>query len=115
VLADALRVLLPAYAGPGLTLYRGDSCYNRRCRSYGLSWSSERECAASFAQDLWQTFDGGSVLLCTDAPAMSIICAPHRLGDDYGEAEYLVDRRRLGAVHVLQRYPQKPPTGDLNP
>ena len=47
------------------------------------------------------------MLLCTEAPAASVICAPHLLGDNYGEAEYLVDRRRLGRVWLLRRYPQK--------
>jgi hypothetical protein len=106
-LADGLRVLLPSYCGPGLTLYRGDSLYNRRRRTYGLSWTAERDCGAAFAQGIWQTFDGGSVLLCTEAPAASVICVPHLLGDNYGEAEYLVDRRRLGRVWLLRRYPQK--------
>jgi hypothetical protein len=32
VLLGALRVLLPPYDGPGLTLYRGDSFFNRRRR-----------------------------------------------------------------------------------
>ena len=27
-------------------------------------------------------------------------------GDAYGEAEYLVDRRRLQGVRTLERYPQ---------
>ena len=107
VLVNGLRVLLPAYDGPGRTLYRGDSFYNRRRRTYGLSWSSERDCGESFARGVWQTFDGGSVLLCTDAPAASIVCAPHLLGDDYGEAEYLIDRRRLRTVRLLKRYPQR--------
>jgi hypothetical protein len=107
VLVDGLRVLLPAYDGPGLTLYRGDAFRYRCRRTYRLSWSSQRDCGEGFAQDLWQTFEGGSVLLCTDAPAASIFCAPHLLGDDYGEAEYLVDRRRLRTVRVLQRYPQR--------
>jgi hypothetical protein len=45
--------------------------------------------------------------LCAEAPAVSIVCAPHLLGDDYGEAEYLVDRRRLRTVRELKRYPQR--------
>jgi len=37
LLAQGLRVLLPRYAGPPLTLYRGDSARNRRRHTYGLS------------------------------------------------------------------------------
>jgi hypothetical protein len=47
---DVLRCLLPPYEGPGLTLYRGDSAFNRRRRTYGMSWSASRGVAADFAQ-----------------------------------------------------------------
>ena len=36
LLADGLRRLLPAYSGPPVALWRGDSFYNRRRRTYGL-------------------------------------------------------------------------------
>jgi hypothetical protein len=101
----ALRVLLPPYRGPAVTLFRGDSFSNRCRRTYGLSWTSERAVAEDFANgDLRADIGGGSVLLQTLAPADAIICAPHRLDNRYGENEYLVDRRRLGCVTVLQRF-----------
>jgi hypothetical protein len=46
-LINFLRILLPPYDGPGLALYRGDSAMNRRRRTYGLSWSADREVARS--------------------------------------------------------------------
>ena len=39
--------LLPAYTGPALTLYRGDSAWNRKRRTYGPSWSAAVELARS--------------------------------------------------------------------
>jgi hypothetical protein len=106
LLIGALRILLPRYRGPAVTLYRGDSFWNRRRRTYGLSWTSEREVAESFANRDWRTCEGGSVLLQTRAPPSAIICAPHLLDKGYGEHEYLVDRRRLGRVTVLQLFSQ---------
>jgi hypothetical protein len=106
VLIDGLRVLLPPYEGPAMTLYRGEGAWNRRRRTYGLSWSADRGVGESFAQGLWQTCEGGSVLLESAAPAGAIICSPAMLGTDRDEAEYLVDRRRLARVAVLQRYAQ---------
>jgi hypothetical protein len=39
-LADGLRALLPRYNGPAITLYRGETAWNRQRRTYGLSWSA---------------------------------------------------------------------------
>jgi hypothetical protein len=104
-LIDALRVLLPPYEGGAVMLYRGDGFMNRKRRTYGLSWTADREVAESFAEGDWRLREGGSVLLQVDAPAAAIICAPHVLDDSYGETEYVVDRRRLRDVRVLRRYP----------
>ena len=74
VLMDALWSLLPRYSGGKLiTLY---SLWNRRRRSNGLSWTEDSEVARSFADGPYRTFEGGSVLLRTVAPAKAIICAP---------------------------------------
>ncbi len=106
ILLDALRNLLPRYAGPALTLYRGDSAFNRRRRTYGMAWSENAETADSFARGVWRTFQGGSVLLQVEARSEAIICAPALLGDDYGEGEFILDRRRLRCVRVLRRHSQ---------
>jgi hypothetical protein len=110
VLGKALRVLLPAYTGPHLTLYRGDGAWNRRRRTYGLSWSASQAVAEAYADGpLWRSCQGGSVLLQADVPPEAIICAPALLADGYGEGEYLVDRRHLRSVAVLRRYTEQRP------
>ena len=109
VLVRALRNILPPYRGGAVTVYRGDSMLNRRRRTYGLSWSANREIAESFATGYWRMFEGGSVLLSTEAPAEAIICSPHALGHVYDEGEYLVDRSKLGAVKLIRRYSQLDP------
>ena len=55
---------------------------------------------------MWRKFEGGSVLLEAKASSEAIISAPALLGDYYGEEEYIVDRRRLSAVKVLERFSQ---------
>jgi hypothetical protein len=106
VLCDALWMLLPAYTGGTVRLFRGESAWNRRNRTYGMSWTGERTVAEGFALGAWRTFEGGSVLLEAMVPAQSVICSPHLLGDQLQEREYLVDRRRLGKVRVIERYSQ---------
>ena len=71
LLCDALRALLPPYQGAApLRLYRGETAHNRQRRTYGASWSRNRELANSFAQDWFQrTCEGGSVLLERMRPA----------------------------------------------
>ena len=87
-----------------MTLYRGDSAWNRKRRTYGLAWSTKREVAEGFARGTWRTFKGGSVLLSTVAPREAIICC---VGNERGEAEYLVDRRALKVVSVVERFAQQ--------
>ena len=107
-LLDGLRTLLPRYQGPELILYRGDSAWNRNRRTYGLSWTSSIDVARSFALGVWQTFKGGSVLLRATVPASAVICAPGLHDDRYDEAEYLVDRRLLRLVALIERFEQRP-------
>lgn len=104
ILADAYRLLLPPYSGPGLRLYRGDSARNRRNRTYGLAWSADINVARSFAEETWVKKEGDSVLLETDAPSNAIICAPGEHDDRFAEAEYIVDRRRLKSIKVIDRF-----------
>jgi hypothetical protein len=113
LLCDGLRVLMPPYTGRGRRLFRGEGAANRRRRTYGLSWSTNRPVAESFAQGPWQMTDGGSVLLETDAPPIAIFCNISAGPNRNGEAEYLVDRRRLIAVRVVARYPKRSLEEDL--
>jgi hypothetical protein len=105
VLVDALKAMLPRYTGRGRTLYRGDSAFNRRRRTYGLSWTTSRDVGLGFAQAASRLYTSGTVLLQVHAPKEAIICAPMHNDNRYGEMEYLVDRRRLRDVRVLERVP----------
>jgi hypothetical protein len=105
--ADALRVMLPPYTGPAITVYRGEGFGNRKRRTYGLSWSRDVEIARGFAERwFWRTTGGGSVLLEATAPPEAIICAVSEADDSYGEEEVIVDRRKLRDVKVLERFAQ---------
>jgi hypothetical protein len=75
---SALRSLLPPYRGGARTLFRGDSARSRQRRTYGFWWTSSVEVARAQANSIWRTFDGGSVILRTHAPAAAISCAPSR-------------------------------------
>ena len=104
-LIASVRALLTPYRGPApLTVYRGDSFHNRRRRSYGLSWTANPEVARGFANSLWCTFTGGSVVIRTDAPADTIISVPGSAED-----EVIIDPRRLGHVDVIERLAQQLP------
>jgi hypothetical protein len=105
VCLDALRLLCPRYQGASVRLFRGDSFENRCHRTYGIAWSADRDTAMRFAREPWHNGrKGGSVLLETLAPREAIISSTHLIGDHYGEQEYLLDRRRLKSVKVIDRY-----------
>ena len=90
---DVLRCLLPPYEGPGLTLYRGDSAFNRRRRTYGMSWSASRGASPPILPKRHRrVYSDGSVLLEAEAPPDAIVFAPALHVNDYAEDEYVVDR-----------------------
>ena len=105
-LALALRILLPAYDGATLRVYRGESFQNRCRRTYGLSWSRSEAVANEFATSFHAPFfEGGTVLLEATAPPEAIVwVAPE--GDEFREEEVVIDRRFLSGVRVLRRYTQ---------
>jgi hypothetical protein len=109
ILIDGLRSLLPHYTGPGMTLYRGEGALNRSRRTYGLAWTASREVARHYARGDWQETKGGSVLLQAYAPNEAFICAPGLINNRYGEQEYLVDRRRLTNIRVVERFCYRSP------
>lgn len=98
-----LRALLPTYTGPGLKLYRGEGWSNRCRRTYGLSWTPRLDVARAFAESRRSMYQGGSVLVEAYAPPEAIISAPALFSDRYDESEYVVDRRKLKGVKVLER------------
>ena len=76
-LIAGLRVLLPPYTGGPVQLFRGDSAWNRRRRTYGPSWTTNIEVAGQFADDTpWRTCEGGSVVITTIAEPEPIISMP---------------------------------------
>ena len=62
--------------------------------------------ATDFAQWTYQCFDGGSVLLQTDAPADSIICAPrfHTRQMNYGEWRKAASSRRRRDLAIFELF-----------
>jgi hypothetical protein len=102
-LLAALRVLLPVYNGPPVTLFRGTHARERRARRYGMSWTSSREVGGIFADPKRHGGDD-SVLIETIAPPEAILCDVAAAGGPYDENEYLVDRRYLTTVKLVRRY-----------
>jgi hypothetical protein len=103
-LISALRALLPPYRGKAVTLYRGDGAWNRKRRTYGVCWSRSQFVAEQHAASWARYSTDGAVLLKTFAPPGAIICALlHHM--ESIEREYIVDRRHLSEVMVVQRYP----------
>ncbi len=105
LLVSALRLLMPPYGGPARTLYRGESAEARRTRRYGMAWSSDIATARAFADSARRYCVEGSVLVSAAVPKEAVIFAPAMGENAYGEDEYIVDRRMLGPVRVLQRFP----------
>lgn len=103
-LIRALRVLLPAYEGGPVPLFRGESLGNRARRTYGISWSSDRQVAADFARNSANRYEGGTVVLQVLAPPEAIISAPGLMLPQQSVDEYLVDRRQLPKVSVVDRF-----------
>lgn len=109
VLVNTMRTLLPRYTGPAQTIYRGDSAINRRRRTYGLSWSRSFDVGREYALARRDKYIAGTVLLQAHALPDAIVCAPALLDDRYGEEEFVVDRRRLRDVKVLERFTTNAP------
>jgi hypothetical protein len=74
-----------------------------------MSWSDEADVARGFATSQRSFYQGGTVILEADVPSSAILCAPAEmaaagaLGED--EREYMVDRRLLRTVRVIERLP----------
>ena len=106
LLRDALRILLPVYAGPGLELYRGESVDRWRTQAYGFAWTDKIDIARMFAGGLNAGYGQGGVLLSTDAPTEAIMAGPNKHSISLGENEYVVDWRQLREITPLECFPQ---------
>lgn len=104
-LINALRALLPRYRGGPKQLYRGESVSAWRRRRHGLAWTKSLRVARSFAEAFGREFPDGSALITATANAEAIIAAIPRSVDRYAEREYVVDRRLLSGVKMIERFP----------
>jgi hypothetical protein len=104
LLLDVLRNLLPGYSGSAVILYRGERWSNHEAQLYGVSWTNKRSVAEIFASGLNRCPVTGGVLLRTEAPASAILAAPNAHSLYLDEYEYVIDRRCLGIVEVVERY-----------
>ena len=102
---DALRVLLPPYTGGIVTLYRGESLERWNAGRLGSAWTTRRDIAEMFAGGLNAIEPDGGVLLATDAIAGAVIAGPNHHSVWLDEHEYVVDRRQLRAVILVERFP----------
>jgi hypothetical protein len=105
LLPAALANLLPGYSGSSIELFRGERWSNHKTGAYGPSWSTERSVAATFASGLNRCPVTGGVILRTVAAANAILAGPTPGNHMQSEAEYIVDRRLLGNVEVVERFP----------
>jgi hypothetical protein len=103
LLLDVMRKFMPGYTGPPLELFRGERWSNHESGKYGLSWTTERSIAEMFARGLNDCEVTGGVLLRTIAGPDAIIAVPNDHSQYLGESEYVVDRRELHDVEVLER------------
>lgn len=101
----ALAKLLPGYSGPAVELFRGERYTNHQSKCYGPSWSSKQAVAERFASGLNRCPKSGGVVLRTIAPANAILASPKTGLHMIEEAEYIVDRRHLQHIEVVQRFP----------
>ena len=100
IVANALRVLLPACADARPTLlFRGAGARERRHRRYGFSWTTQPEIARNFAE---QRRPFGAVILETTAPSEAILLVREEEGY-FDEGEVLVDPFRLGLIRCIER------------
>jgi hypothetical protein len=106
VVLDALRRLLPAYDGPSVCLFRGEPWKDYSVQHHGICWSSDVGVAELYARGLNAMAGGGGVLIETTAPTEAIISRAATTGATGCEFEYVVDRRRLGGIRQLVRFPE---------
>jgi hypothetical protein len=104
ILLDVLAKMLPGYSGPPIELFRGERGSNHEARTYGPSWTSKRNVAEMFARGLNCCPQTGGVLLRTEAPANAVLAPPNDHSHYLGELEYVVDRRALNWIEVLESF-----------
>lgn len=104
ILFDVLAKVLPGYKGLPVSVFRGERSSNHTAGTYGPSWTTKRTVAEDFASVLNCCPVSGGLLLRTVAPEQAILAAPNDHSHHLGEGEYILDRRLLGQIEVLQEY-----------
>ena len=105
LLRDAVRIVLPAYVGPGLKLYRGESVDRWKTEAYGFAWTDKIDFARIIARGLNAMPGQGGVLLSAEAPTEAIIAGLNEYTIRMGEYEYVVDWRQLREITPLECFP----------
>lgn len=106
LMLNALRLLLPPYHGPGLTLYRGENLDRWQQGRLGFGWTPRREVATMFASGLAASEGTGGILVCANVPCNAIIASPGKHSRYLDEDEYIVDPRHLGTIQALEQFPR---------
>lgn len=101
VLVDALRHTLPEYAGPSMTLYRGELAERYSARSLGIAWTPDQDVAVMFA-DRRLPDEGQGAVLRIEASIEMIVAAPTDHSKSIQEKEYIVDPRMITTIEVLR-------------
>lgn len=104
LLMEAARSWLPRYAGPGMTLWRGENIDRLESGRVGSAWTDNESTAKMFANGLNARGKGG-IVLRVDAPGSAIIAGPSAHSADWlGENEYTVDVSQLAQIERLERF-----------
>ena len=102
-LSVALRVLLPPYDGPAVTLFRGTTVGEWETRAFGFSWTTALGTAIRFADEHERRGAPGCVLHTLASPDAVICASSAMIGASVeGENEFVIDPFRLGAVSRIQ-------------
>lgn len=99
-----LRMILPAYTGEDITLYRGENIERFNKRQTGLFWTPKIEIAEMFASGL-NSIEHGGLLLKAKISSNAIISSPSNHSIYLGEFEYTVDASALMDIEILQKFP----------
>ncbi|MGF6191092.1 hypothetical protein [Serratia sp. 2723] len=101
-----LRMLLPAYDGDGLVVYRGENLDRYYQGAIGFCWTTKKEKAEQFARGLNLGLLGG-VLMKAWAPRSSILAGVHPHSRHLGEHEITVNGSAVQNLQLLERFPPK--------
>ena len=104
LLVRLLRLMLPAYAGPDVEIFRGENKQRWELAKVGFAWSPNIEIGRLFAEGLNSVKTGG-VLLKAVATPVAIISGPVAHSNYLGECQFTVDPSLLDDISVVQYFP----------